>query len=140
MPETIRAVNVGLRSRPRRGGFFAPFVIAIPCALFTLPAPADFRFATVASDAAHRVVTVLREREITLLTLILALLGFALLTIVILVRTRRATDRLQVDARDRVAALQADIDRAKALLLSEPQVFVTWPAAAEQPEIIGDVG
>src|SRR6185437_5864517 len=139
MPETIRAANVRLRSRPRRGGFFAACVIAISCALFATPVHADIRFTTVASDAIHRVMTVLRQREITLLTFILALFGFALLTIVILLRARRATDRVDADARDRVAALQADIDRAKALLLSEPQVFVTWAAAAEQPEIIGEV-
>src|SRR5262249_35868363 len=29
-------------------------------------------------------------------------------------------------------------DRLRALLLSEPQVLVTWVAASEQPEIIGD--
>src|SRR5690242_7605693 len=139
MPETIRAANVRLRSRPRRGGFFAACVIAIPCALLATPAHADVRFTTIASDAVHRIMTVLRQREITMLTFILALFGFALLTIVILLRARRATDRLDADARDRVAALQADIDRAKALLLSEPQVFVTWAAAAEQPEIIGEV-
>ena len=36
--------------------------------------------------------------------------------------------------------MQAEIDRLKALLLSEPQVLVTWAAAAEQPEILGDTG
>ena len=39
---------------------------------------------------------------------------------------------------DEIGALQAEVDRLKALLLSEPQVLVSWAAAAEQPEILGD--
>lgn len=140
MPETIRAANVRLRSRPRRGGFLPAFVIAILWVLCITPVHADAAYATVATDAVHRVMTVLREREITLLTLILALLGFVLLAIVVLLRMRRTADRVEADARDEVAALQADTDRMRALLLSEPQVFITWRAAAEQPEIIGDAG
>jgi signal transduction histidine kinase len=88
--------------------------------------------------ALHRALTTLREQEITALTLVLALLGFALLTIIVLFRARRNADRAEIDARDDAAALRADVDRLKALLLSEPQVLVTWPAASEQPEIIGD--
>ena len=34
--------------------------------------------------------------------------------------------------------MQAETDRLKTLLLSEPQVLVTWAAAAEEPEILGD--
>src|SRR5262249_60247281 len=33
---------------------------------------------------------------------------------------------------------KAAIDRAYALFLSEPQILVAWPAAADEPEIIGD--
>ena len=35
--------------------------------------------------------------------------------------------------------MQAEVDLLKALLLSEPQVLVTWAAAAEQPEILGEI-
>jgi signal transduction histidine kinase len=88
--------------------------------------------------AVHRTLTALREQEITALTLVLALLGFALLAIVVLFRARRSADRAEIDARDEAAALRADVDRLKALLLSEPQILVTWHATSEQPEIIGD--
>jgi len=91
-------------------------------------------------SAGQRALTVLREQEITALTLVLALLGFALLATVVLVRIRRTADRAELDARDEVAALRAEVDRLRALLLSEPQILVTWPAASEQPEIIGDTG
>src|SRR4029078_11836571 len=86
----------------------------------------------------HRALATLREQEITALTLVLALLGFTLLTIVVVFRIRRSADRAEIDARDEVASLRADVDRLKALLLSEPQVLVTWPAASEYPAIIGD--
>src|SRR6185312_5434975 len=67
-----------------------------------------------------------------------ALLGFTLLTIVVVFRIRRSADRIEIDARDEVASLRADVDRLKALLLSEPQVLVTWSTVSEQPEILGD--
>ena len=41
-------------------------------------------------------------------------------------------------ARDETDALREEADRAKALLLSEPQVVIDWPAASNQPKIEGD--
>jgi signal transduction histidine kinase len=140
MPEIIRAANVRLRSRPWREGFLAAFATATLCVLSSTPVRADAPLASVAADAIHRAITVLREREITTLTLILALLGFVLLAIVVLMRIRRAADRAGADMRDEIAALQTDVDRFRALLLSEPQIIFTWPPAAEQPEIIGEIG
>src|SRR5262249_60884976 len=43
-------------------------------------------------------------------------------------------------ARGEALASKPAIDRAYALLLSEPQILVVWPAAADEPEIIGDPG
>ena len=139
MPETIRTANERLRSRPWRGGFLVAFVTVN---LFLLPgstAHADVRFGATVVDAIHRAIAVLRGKEITLLTLILALLGLALFASVVLLRVRRAGDRIETETRDEIGALQAETDRLKALLLSEPQILVTWAAAAEQPEILGDI-
>ena len=138
MPESIRTANERLRSRPWRGGFLAAFVLASLLNLCSAPVRAETRLGTTVVGAVHRVLAALREQEITALTLILALLGIALLTIVVLFRMRRNADRAELDARDEAAALRADVDRLTALLLSEPQLLVTWPAASEQPEIIGD--
>ena len=55
-------------------------------------------------------------------------------------RTRKAADRAESAARDEVMQLHADIDRLTALLLSEPQVLVEWPAATDRADIIGDIG
>jgi signal transduction histidine kinase len=137
MPESIRAPNERLRSRPWRGGFLAALAFA-SLSNFSTPVRAETRLGATVMGAIHRSLTTLREQEITALTLVLALLGFVLLTAVVLFRTRRSADRTEIDARDEAAALRADVDRLKALLLSEPQILVTWPAASEQPEIIGD--
>src|SRR5574338_1010103 len=138
MPESIRAANERLRSRPWRDGFLAAFVFASLSSLLSTPVRAETRLGATLAGAVQRALAVLREQEITALTLVLALLGFALLTIVVLFRARRSADRAEIDARDEAAALRAEVDRLKALLLSEPQILVTWPAASEQPEIIGD--
>lgn len=138
MPESIRAANERLRSRPWRRGFLAALVFASLSNLLSTPVRAEARFGAAVADAVNRALAALREQEITALTLVLALLGVALLTIVALFRVRRNADRAELDARDEAAALRADVDRLTALLLSEPQVLVTWPAASEHPEIIGD--
>jgi signal transduction histidine kinase len=140
MPEQVRAANERLRSRPWRGRFLAAFVLATLSNLGGTPVRAETRLGGTLAGATHRALAALREQEITALTLVLGLLGFALLAIVILFRIRRSAERAELDARDEGAALRADVDRLKALLLSEPQVLVTWPAASEQPEIIGDTG
>ncbi len=138
MPEPIRAANERLRSRPWRGEIprrlrprksFEPAQRA---------GPRETKLGATLVGTVHRALATLREQEITALTLVLALLGFTLLAIVVVFRIRRSADRAEIDARDEVASLRADVDRLKALLLSEPQVLVTWPAASEQPEIIGD--
>src|SRR4029078_1532024 len=138
MPEPIRAANERLRSRPWRGGFLAAFVLASLLNLYSVPVRAETKLGATLVGTVHRALATLREQEITALTLVLALLGFTLLAIVIVFRIRRSADRAEIDARDEIASLRADVDWLKALLLSEPQVLVTWPAASEEPEIIGD--
>ena len=51
---------------------------------------------------------------------------------------RGALAEVEASARDEIIAAKAAIDRAYALLLSEPQILVAWAAAADEPEIIGD--
>ncbi|HET7912920.1 MAG TPA: PAS domain-containing protein, partial [Pseudolabrys sp.] len=138
MPESIRTANERLRSRPWRDGFLATFIFASFSSLLSTPVRAETRLGATLAGAVQRALATLREQEITALTLVLALLGVALLTTVVLFRLRRSADRAEFNARDEAAALRAEVDRLKALLLSEPQVLVTWPVASEQPEIIGD--
>ena len=78
------------------------------------------------------------EHEIAFLALTAGAILFAIVTGIVMVRTRRRAARLQAVARDETAALRDQADRAKALLFSEPQVVIDWPAAANEPSIEGD--
>ena len=78
------------------------------------------------------------QHEIAFLALTVGAVLFAIVTAIALVRTGRRAARLQVWARNETAALRHQVDRAKALLLSEPQVVIDWPAASNGPSIDGD--
>ncbi|MGA9513969.1 MAG: ATP-binding protein [Pseudolabrys sp.] len=139
MPETIRTASERLRSRSWRGGFLAAFVMANLFILPGSPAHADVRPGATAVDVIHRTIASLRGQEITLLTFFLALLALSLFASVAFVRARKAAERLETGARDEIVALQAETDRLKSLLLSESQILVTWAAASEEPEVLGDI-
>ena len=137
MPETIRAANGRLRSRPRRGGFPAACVAFLSTTiLLTAPARADAWHA--ASEAVRGAAAAIGRQDLATLTLTAGLLIFAVLAILVLLRTRRAAERLDAAAREDAASLHAEIDRLRALLLAEPQVLVEWAAAGDRPEILGD--
>jgi signal transduction histidine kinase len=72
------------------------------------------------------------------LALTVGALAFAVSAAILLVRTRSGVARREATAREEIVALKAQNDRASALLHSEPQVIVSWPAAADTPDIIGD--
>jgi signal transduction histidine kinase len=114
------------------------FVIVNVLVVSSTMAQAEVRLGAVAVDAVRRATAALRGQEINLLTLVLALLGLGLFASAFLFRMRKAADRAETDARHDIGTLQAEVDRLKALLLSEPQILVTWTADSERPEIIGD--
>jgi signal transduction histidine kinase len=130
MPETIRTANERLRSRPRRGGFLAAFVFTMLGIIPGTPA--------LAEELVDGVM-VTRE-QLGALILTLALIFFAMLATMVLLRTRREAAAAQSTADDERAALRAEIDHLKTLLLSQPQVLVAWAAGATEPEIYGDTG
>jgi signal transduction histidine kinase len=78
------------------------------------------------------------RHEIVTLVLILGLLFFAVVTAIMLLRARVRAARQEAAADETIAALRADLDRANALLQSEPQVLVDWAAASDEPSIEGD--
>ncbi|KQY97915.1 PAS domain-containing sensor histidine kinase [Pseudolabrys sp. Root1462] len=128
MPEGFRTANEALRSRPIRGGFFAAVILT---------------GLTVAQDAAaadgsalDRAVASFGRQEIATFTLLAGLVCFAVLATAVLIRSRGG--RRDHVSRDDAMAMQAEIDRLRQLLLSQPQVIITWPAAADEPEILGD--
>src|SRR5665213_2098725 len=131
MPETIRTANERLRSRPRRGGFLAACVFT---ALTVVPGSSALADAGLADG-----ITISRE-QLGALTLTLALIFFAMLVTMVLMRTRREAAAAQSVADEERAAARAEIEHLKTLLLSQPQVLVAWAAGANQPEIYGDTG
>jgi signal transduction histidine kinase len=138
MPETIRATNERLRSRPRRGGHLAALAIAIFGIALT-PVRAGAQALSIFIDSL-RESAALTHQQIATLTLTVGLIGFAVLATVMLVRARKTAAHIATTSHHEIVTLNAEIDELKALLLSEPQVLVAWAAGADEPEIFGDTG
>jgi signal transduction histidine kinase len=82
----------------------------------------------------------LQRHEIAALVLTLGVLLFAAVTAIVLVRTRLRAAGAESRLRDRIVALKAERDRFNALFLSEPQILVSWTAADDMPDILGNTG
>jgi signal transduction histidine kinase len=132
MPDTIRARAVrGRRRDDRRRALAAALLI------FQVPEAAGARDAIGQSYAAA--AANLDQHEIAALALLLGIIVFAVLAAILLVRTRIAAAEAEASARAQIHAHKSEVDRIHALLLSEPQVLITWDAAAPHDvEIIGD--
>jgi signal transduction histidine kinase len=137
MPETIRGRS-GQQSLPWRGGFDQACIIAAGTLLpETASAEARPTLRPIA-DYIDAFVTFERH-EIAALALSLGIILFAVATAIALLRTRgRAAQQLAARQAE-LNELREERDRANALLLSESQVIVVWPAGADEPDISGDV-
>src|SRR5690348_18280591 len=128
MPETIRATGGSLRARLRHYRFRSP---AVAGALSLLPS------AAVAQETAgwpwlHNspyIATLahLEQHEVAALALILGVILFAVVTSILLVRTRARSAADGGAARGEIAGLKSQVDQLTGLLLSEPHVLVSWP-------------
>ncbi len=135
MPGTIRTSWCCLQRRRRETGRSALTIgiLASSTAGAAEPsAPALHQFVL----GAHHGLT---QYEIAFLALAAGAVLFAIVTGIALVRTRRRAAWLRGFARQETAALRGEADRAKALLLSEPQIVIDWPAAGNEPNIEGDL-
>lgn len=133
MPAAHRTTNGAQRSRPKRNGFLA----SVSRAALVAAAWTTFGKAVLAQPAVEQATTSLARHDFATLTIIGGLVGFSVLATIALARSRYGNRRNSV-SRDEAMAMQAEIDRLKQLLLSQPQVLVTWPAASDEPDIIGD--
>ena len=153
MPDAIRITVEGFGAHPQRrararasiarcrSGFRA----AIAAISMLLPrdgvcAAASGRYEFPGFDAYIAALAWPDRDDIAALALTLGILCFAVASAVLFLRTRRHLAEVEAAAGDEALASKAAIDRAYALLLSEPQILVAWPAAADEPEIIGDPG
>jgi signal transduction histidine kinase len=80
----------------------------------------------------------LNHQEFAVLTTSLALLGFSVVSAILLMRTRVKATRTEVQLRSDITDLQAQADRLRALLFAEPQVLISWAAGDNRPQISGD--
>jgi signal transduction histidine kinase len=139
MPETIR-INRGYARRRHRqsiGGVLAAVGAIVgaltPCSAVAAEQPSLALEELVLS--AHRSID---QHAIAFLALVLGVVLFAVVTAIMLVRSRVRTARLEAWSRDEIAQLRDEVERANALLRSEAQVVVNWPAGADEPSIDGD--
>ena len=136
MPETAWDTGGNRCAYPRGGGFQAAVTAALSI-IGTQPARAEIpRLQDF--NAYIDAFTALDRQEIAALVLTLGVLLFAVVTAIILVRTRMRAGSAEASLRDQIVALRADRDRFNALLLSEPQILVSWAAADDEPDILGD--
>jgi signal transduction histidine kinase len=135
MPDTIRATSGSFRAHPQQRGFLATVATAL-----TLPTPARAENFTLPSDLEIYLAAFasLDRHELAALALTLGILLFAVTTSILLVRARLRLAKAEIAAREEIIELHAEVDRVNALLLSEPQIIVAWPAADDRPQIIGD--
>ncbi len=133
MAETTRATGATLCAW-RRAASLALGVAAAPFGI--VPAHADD--STSFFDSYFDAFAALERNEIAALALTLGVLMFAVITAILLVRTRQRSAVREAGYRDQIGVLRAEADRFNALLRSEPQILVSWAAADDEPEIIGD--
>ena len=153
MPDAIRATVESVEAHPQRGGFRAAILrCSLRCSAGLLSARGGLLAersppmpALRAADGAPGTLEAylaaflaLDRHELAALALTLGILCFAVVTAILLVRTRARLADTEAAARDEGIAAKAAVDRAYALLLAEPQILVAWAAGSDDPEIIGD--
>jgi signal transduction histidine kinase len=131
MPDTIR--RSGGFARPWLGGFALAIAVCFPI-YGRADEPPKLALHELVLGASHSV----GSHEVAALALIVGLLLFAVVTANMLLRARARWARLERSAQEQTASLRAELDRANALLASEPQVIVDWPAGSDDPSIEGD--
>jgi signal transduction histidine kinase len=89
----------------------------------------------------HVITTVIgmSHQEFAAITTALSLLGFSVVSAILLMRTRLRAARNEAGLRGDIQHLQSEADRYRSLLFAEPQILIAWPAGEDRPEISGDV-
>src|SRR5262245_30607650 len=143
MPDAIRITVEGFGARPqttarsrasatRYGGCGATSArvgiaaIALAALPFAAAATEDAPPEVSTVDAYLSAFALLDRHELAALALTLGILCFAVVTAILLVRTRTRLAEVEAVARDESIAAKAAIDRFKGLILSEPQVLIGW--------------
>src|SRR3954447_26916112 len=81
----------------------------------------------------------LNRQEVAVLATALAVLGFSVVSAILLMRTRVRASNSEARLRSELRGLQVEADRFRALLFVEPQVLISWAAGDNRPQISGDI-
>jgi signal transduction histidine kinase len=136
MPDTVR--TSGSDARPRRGGFLAAGSLSAVAAVAWSTDRAAAHPLLALNELGGTAVAGIGRHELAILLPTLGLIAFAVITAILLLRTRAGAARLEAQSRDQIALLRDQLDRASALLFSERQVIVDWPAGSDRYKIDGD--
>lgn len=112
--------------------FFLPHAAHANDAIATAPAQGNL------NERLVHALTLLDRHELTALAVTFGLIAFAVTTSISLLRTRARAEDNARRAQNELTTLRAEIDRARALLFSEPQVVISWPAGEHRAHIAGD--
>ena len=135
MPELVRATGGRQCAHPQRCGFGAAVIAMLG---FDMPfARADIPGLN-SINAYFDAFADLNRNDIVAVVLTLGVLLFAVVSAIMLVRTRLRAASAETAFRDEIMALKIERDRFNALLMSEPQILVSWAAADNDPDIQGD--
>jgi len=81
----------------------------------------------------------LNHQEFAVLATATALLGFSVVSAILLMHNRTRAAKSESKLRAEIAELTSQTDRLRALLFAEPQVMISWPAGDDRPRISGDI-
>ncbi|SDT30374.1 sensor histidine kinase [Bradyrhizobium canariense] len=81
----------------------------------------------------------LNHQEFAVLTTALALLGFTVVSAILLMHTRVRAAKSDARLRSHIQSLQVEADNFRALLFAEPQILIAWAAGDDRPQISGDI-
>src|ERR1700733_10482960 len=137
MPAPIRGSRAK-RHRWRAQGM-SRFLAAL-CVYFPAPAGAAEQPALALHELVLSAQSSIDQHQITFIAVVCGVVLFAVVTAIMLVRTWARAARHEGRLRNEIAALREEVDRANALMRSEPQVVVVWPAGSDEPKIDGDPG
>jgi PAS domain-containing protein len=89
-------------------------------------------------DSFGSAFTSLDRYDLIAIAVTLGIACFAVVSSILLVRTRLRAAATEATLRDQISALRIESDRFSAMLRSEPQVLVSWAAADNESDIAGD--
>src|SRR5262245_41182181 len=131
MPELIRARGIGRHIGPRP-------VLAVAAGLVQATSASAQSATAQASDLAREAFARVPWHEVAGLALTLGIILFAVISAILLLRTRAgaATERAAQQAE--IQVLKAMASESRALLAAESQTLIVWPADGGEPQVHGE--